>query len=277
MKKTGLFLILLMALFSCKQDRKKLLTGKWHVVAFENNLQKLIGKWNAVQLVNPGMDSTAKLNQLYIDTIGKNNDAATNIKLYGAANMDSVRRLLQIQFDSAKKMRDYGVKTTSFYFGENGLALLSFQGNIDSSAWYVDSLGFLILDDMNDATKGEKVRMEIVSVSDTALQLKFRDNGDYSIVTFHPEGDRTTKKEPEADTWFNFRPDGIVELIVDKETDTANWNLENDSIINIRSVVKTPDGEPMRWNILAIGNDNLTLKIIENSAISKLTFKREGK
>ena len=119
--------------------------------------------------------------------------------------------------------------------------------------------------------------MEIVSVSDTALQLKFRDNGDYSIVTFHPEGDRTTKKEPEDDTWFNFRPDGIVELIVDKETDTANWNLENDSIINIRSVVKTPDGEPMKWNILAIGNDNLTLKIIENSAISKLTFKREGK
>ncbi len=277
MKKTGLSLVLLMLLFSCKQDTKKLLSGKWHVVAFENNLQKLIGKWNAVHLTNPGMDSTAKLNQIYIDTLGKNNNAATNIQLYGTANMDSLKALLQVQFDSARKMRDYGVKSTSFYFGENGLAILSFQGNIDSSAWYIDSLGFLILDDLNSATKGEKVRMEIVSVSDTAMQLKFRDNGEYSVVTFHPEGERITKKEPEADTWFNFRNDGVVELTVDKETDTASWNLENDTVITVKSIIKTAEGEPMKWNILAIGQDNLTLKIIENSAISTLTFKREGK
>lgn len=278
MKNTPVYLLfLLMLLCSCKQDRKKLLTGKWHVVKFENNLQLIVGKWNAVQMANPELDSFFINGQNYIDTVGKKNDPATNIRLYGTANMDSMRIMLQKQFDSAKNMQNSGVTTTSFYFGDDGVAILSFHGTIDSSAWGIDSLGYLVFDDLNEASKGEKVRMEIIEVSDTVLKLKFRENNVYSIVTFHPDGVKERKNEPMVETYFNFREDSIAELTFNGKTDSARWYLENDSVINISSVIKNPDGEPMKWDILALDKDNLALKIVENSSISTLTFKRQGK
>ena len=194
-RKHGFILILILVLFSCRQDRTRLLTGKWKLTKFENNLELLIGKWDAVKLVNPELDSFFINGQKYIDTVGKNSDAATNIRLYGVANMDSMRMVLQKQFDSAKTLQYSSVASTSFVFMDNGLVVLSFHGNIDTSAWAIDNDGNLSLDDMNESSKGEKVKMEIMLLTDTALILKFRENNAYSIVTFHPDGVRVHKAE----------------------------------------------------------------------------------
>ena len=76
--------------------------------------EKIIGKWHAVKLENPGMDSFYASTQEYIDTIGKNNDAATNLELYSATNVDSIRQILQLQLDSAKKNQQEAVVNTMF-------------------------------------------------------------------------------------------------------------------------------------------------------------------
>jgi|GEM_PF-1164996 len=277
LKICGGLLCLLLMVAACKPDTAKLLTGKWRAVKFENNLEFLAGKWNAVSLSNPELDNFYINGQKFIDTVGKNNDAATNKRLYGTENMDSARMALQKKFDSAKNMQASGVKSTWFYFGEDGVAILSFQGAIDSSSWYVDSLGFLVLADRNDESKGDKVKMEILALSDTMMQLRFKEAGSYSVVTFHPDGPRKQVPPPMVETNFNFRKDNLAELTFNGEIDSVKWSLEGDSVISISNAAKGQDEEPMQWSILALTKDDLRLRIVENSSVSTLTFKREGK
>ena len=278
MRKNAIYLLLLLlVLFSCNRTRKSVLTGKWQIVKFENNLQMLVGKWDAVLLENPEMDSFFRNSQLYIDTVGKNNDAATNLRLYGVANMDSMRVILQRQYDSTKEMLYKPVANTSFLFRDDGVAILSFHGNIDSSHWNIDSLGELILDDLNDASSGDKVNLEIISITDTALKLRFRENNAYSIVTFHPEGSRESREQAIPNSYFLFRPDSIVLLSFNGSLDSNWYYRENDSLITVGNIEKKQAGTLFEWNIIALTDTGMRLRITENSSISTFTFRREGK
>lgn len=148
----------------------------------------LIGNWQAVKLENPSMDSFFSKSQLYIDTVGKGNDAATNFAIYGVTNMDSMRKVLQEQYDSAKMMQAYAVSNTFFNFRKDSIVVLSFNGNVDSSKWYLDESGGLVLDELNNTAAAEKIKMVIVALGDTVLKLRFEENGAKSTVTFHPTG-----------------------------------------------------------------------------------------
>lgn len=173
MKQTIFYLLLLIVvLASCKGNKE----------------QKIIGKWHAVHLENPEMDSFFINSQKYIDTIGKGNDDETNLMLYGVTNMDSLRHIMQSQYDSAVTMQLEAVTNTVFDFRADSVAILSFAGNVDSGKWYFEKEGILVLEEMSGDNAGEKVTMEIVSISDTALKLKFEENDAISTVTFHPEG-----------------------------------------------------------------------------------------
>jgi hypothetical protein len=59
---------------------------------------------------------------------------------------------------------------------------------MDSSRWYLDKDGALILNDLNAQSAQDKARMEIVELSADVLKLRFRENTASSVVTFHPEG-----------------------------------------------------------------------------------------
>jgi len=171
MKRVTICLLLLsLVVFSCKRKKRDMLIGTWH----------------AVKLENPDMDSFFINSQAYIDTVGKGHDAATNMQLYGVANMDSMRIILQRQYDSTKALQMNSVTNTVFKFRKDSVVILSFNGAVDSSKWYFDSDGALILDQLNSGG-GDKARLEIMALSDTALKLKFQENGSNSIVTFHPE------------------------------------------------------------------------------------------
>ncbi len=270
-------LLLMLVMFSCKHDKRKMLIGNWHVVKFENNLQMITGNWQAVKLENPEMDDFFRKSQLFIDTLGKANDAATNLRLYGSANMDSIRHALQVQYDSSLAIYSKPVTNTSFNFTDDGIAVLSFNGNVDTSTWYVDSSGALVLHDMNQANAGDHVKMEIISVSDSVLKLRFRENNSFSTVTFRHSGERAGKPEAIPDTWFNFRPDSVVQLTFGKDLDSSKWFMLNDSVIVLRSFDKNAAGDELRWGIMALSDNDLVLKIIENSSISTLTFLRVGK
>jgi len=175
MKITTIFLLLLSTVFfSCKQSAK----------------QKIIGKWHAVKLENPGMDSFFAGSQAYIDTIGKNNDPATNMALYGATNMDSMRQILQQQFDSAKTMQYNAVINTTFNFRNNGTVILAFSGSMDSSKWHINNEKEVILTQLNkqDGNPNDSVTMHLLAISDTVLKLQFDENNSPSTVTFRREG-----------------------------------------------------------------------------------------
>lgn len=145
----------------------------------------LVGTWHAVKLENPDMDSFFIRSQQYIDTVGRGNDTAGNRRLYGVTDMDSMRRVLQGQYDSARAMQLDAVNNTVFSFRKDSIVVLSFNGSIDSSKWYINDSGALVLDELNGYGTGDRVKMQIAALTDTMLKLKFSENGAISTVTFH--------------------------------------------------------------------------------------------
>jgi hypothetical protein len=167
----GLFVIA-MLFFACKQGGK----------------QTLIGSWHAVRLENPDMDSFFANSQKFIDTMGKSGNNEANLRTYGTTNMDSMRKSMQAQYDSVKNMQEGSLLRTVFHFRKDSVAILSFNGNTDSARWHVEN-NQLVLDDLNKETQGQKLHMDILSLTDTVLKLKFQENGASSTVTFYP-GDK---------------------------------------------------------------------------------------
>ena len=158
------------------------------IVSCKGKRQMLTGTWHAVKLENPDMDTFFINSQHYIDTIGKNNSEDANLQLYGVANVDSLRRVLQAQYDTAKAMQMNAVVNTVFSFRADSMAFLTFNGIPDSARWYMDKDDKLILDDLQGQGTGEKVNMEIVELTDVALKLRFKEDNAFSTVTFRREG-----------------------------------------------------------------------------------------
>ena len=171
MRNIILLLLIATTLFSCKRSKQEM----------------LIGTWQATLLINPQMDTMMMDGQTYIDTLGKSTNAADNLKLYGITNVDSMRHILQQQLDSIKDLQQQAVGNTQFKFRKDGVAVLTFSGNVDSTKWYFDDDGSLMLDEMKEKGAGDKIKMEILDLNDSILKLKFVENGSNSTVIFHSE------------------------------------------------------------------------------------------
>jgi hypothetical protein len=147
----------------------------------------IIGQWQAFHLQNAQMDSEMLTGQKFIDTVGTHTDAATNMQLYGVANMDSMRHIMQQQMDSMKIIQEEAIKNTVFNFRKDGMAILTFSGRTDSAKWHYDEEGNAIVLDIMQGQDDTKLDMEVAALSDTLLKLKFVENGSASTVTFHPK------------------------------------------------------------------------------------------
>lgn len=167
------FIVLLfpVVLLSCKRDKKDMLVRNWH----------------AVKLDNPQMEDMIAQQQNFIDTVGKTTTSASNMELYSTTNIDSLKTVLQSQLDTFKTLQQQALDNTWFNFKKNGMAILTFNGATDSTKWYFDDEGALILDEMQAQGAGDRLKMLVVQLNDTALKLRFTENNVNSIVTFHPE------------------------------------------------------------------------------------------
>ncbi|MCW3123533.1 MAG: hypothetical protein JWQ38_3025 [Flavipsychrobacter sp.] len=177
MKRTSLYLSLIcLALYSCKGN---------------GNKDMLLGTWHSQKIENPEIDLFFINSQKYIDTVGKANDVATNIALYGVANMDSMRKMLQLQFDSVKLMQAIADTQTVFRFEKDSVASLVFPDRTESGKWYFDIDGSLILEGATETGEKETSKVQIMTLDETTLKLKFvkveGDATDTSYVTFKKE------------------------------------------------------------------------------------------
>ena len=155
-------------LFSCKGDRKHLIARTWHVVKWEN----------------PYNDSFFTNAQAYIDTMGKGHDDATNIALYGVANMDSMRHILQAQYDSAKAIQTKAANETLFNFRKDGIAEVTIDGKVNTGKWIMDDANGLILEETGFGNPAGISKYNIVSLTEQQLVLRFYGENDSSTVTF---------------------------------------------------------------------------------------------
>jgi hypothetical protein len=176
MKKTITLLLLATCLFACKRKKEDI----------------IINTWQAVSMQNPTMDTIIMQQQMFIDTVGKNTDAAANLESYGTSNMDSFKKEMQTQLDSFKIMQENAIKSTEFQFlkgdKKGGKAIINLGGgDVDSCKWYFDDEGALVLDEMKLKGAGDKIKMEIVTLNDTIMTLRLNEQGSKSTVTFKPK------------------------------------------------------------------------------------------
>ncbi len=157
------------------------------VACKQNKKDMLLGSWRGVKLENPGMDSFFRQSQNYIDTLGKNGNPVTNMELYGSTNVDSLRKGLQIEFDSSKKIQMKAVLNTIFNFRKDSIVAISFNGLPDTSKWYIDVAGALQMEEMTGQGKNTKTQMDIVELTSSELKLRFQEDSMYSTVTFKRE------------------------------------------------------------------------------------------
>ncbi len=162
--------VLALFLFSCKQTKTDMVRGSWKGTKFEN----------------PDMQDFFKESQHYIDTLGSSKDARINWELYGVTNMDSLKKELQNQHDSAQSMQMNAVLKTIFNFKKDSVAIVSFNGSLDTSKWYLKG-DTLVMIEMTGPEQGMNTQMQILSVSETEMKLKFEMDSSYSTVTFVKE------------------------------------------------------------------------------------------
>lgn len=173
MKKLTLYFLLPALIFgaeACKKSKKDLLSKKWQ----------------ATSLSSPQMDRVIAEQEHFIDTFGINTDPGMYDSLYGTRNIDSLRISLQSQLKDYKAMQEHALKNTWFDFRKDGTVVMNFSGQSDSTKWYFDDKNELILDEMKLKGTGEKIRMIVEKLEDTALILQFNEGGMSSSITFHP-------------------------------------------------------------------------------------------
>lgn len=163
-------LLALTVMTACKQSKKDMITGKWQAVKYEN----------------PEMDAFFEETGHYIDTLGSNGNAATNIELYGSNNIDSVRKAMREKRDSVMLMQNASVKNTTFEFTKPDLVVINFNGRIDSGKWTFkkEDGSQLEMEELNGPDKGTKIQIDVLTLKTDSLKLKIDQENTSSMVTF---------------------------------------------------------------------------------------------
>lgn len=147
---------------------------------------ELVGKWQAISLENTKLKEMMDMQTAFLDTFGQNNTDEQNIAIYGFSNIDSARENLKQEMVDYMAMQDHAVKNTWFEFRKDGVVIMNFSGQVDTSKWQVNNEGMLVLDETKDAESTEKLKLEILSLTDTMLKLQMSEQGMSSTVIFKP-------------------------------------------------------------------------------------------
>ncbi len=165
-----LYFIFILLLFSCNNTERKLI-GTWHVV-----------KWD-----NPYNDSFFRNTKNFIDTIGKGHDDALNIQIYGVANMDSMRNILQKQYDSAKMAQENVSMKTVLNLKKDGVAEITTGDETKEGKWLIDKENALIIEEAGFGNPQGITKCRILELTGKKLMLRFYQENDSTTITFEPE------------------------------------------------------------------------------------------
>ena len=147
--------------------------------------QKIVGAWQEVRVINPKMDEAIEQQRVFADTVGTSTDSIENFRIYGTTNIDSFKTQAKADLDSFLKNQYFAIRATIFEFKQDGTMYLHSLDGIDTAKWAIDDDGALILN-QEGKTEGNKIRMELVEVSDTLLQLKYKEQYLESTAVFKP-------------------------------------------------------------------------------------------
>jgi hypothetical protein len=161
-------LVALAGLSSCKQSKEDMISRKWQEIANENEER----------------DKAVKAQLQLIDTMGRSTTPEQNMALYGVANADSLRPILKENLDSFLAMQKREVEQTQFEFKKNGVVYLINGDHRDSANWNFEKDGKLALDEKKLKGTGEKMLIDVLTLTKNELKLKFTNGQSSASATF---------------------------------------------------------------------------------------------
>lgn len=169
-KKTIISIVLVLLITACNNETDK--------------KTQLVGEWQAFQLENPKLQEMMDEQTAFLDTFGRNSSDQQNIEVYGFSNIDSARDVLKQEMVEYMAMQDHAVKNTKFNFREDGLVIMDFSGQVDSTRWSLSEQGNLVLEPTGD--DDQQISMEVLYLTDSILKLQLNEQGMSSTVIFKP-------------------------------------------------------------------------------------------
>ena len=148
--------------------------------------EELIGLWQETAVINPQLDQTIRDQAAFSDSVGRSTDADANLALYGTSDIDSFRIELKNNLDAYRKAQSEAVNATKFDFRKGGIMYIHSGDGLDSSNWYLDEDGALVLDEAKLKGTGSKISMQILDLSDTSLKLQYTEKFLSSTAVFKP-------------------------------------------------------------------------------------------
>ena len=157
MKITRTALLLCLLLAACSPSRKK----------------QIIGLWQEVKVINPQLDSAIFVQRIFMDTVGREMDSMAIQSHYHTDNIDTFKANMNAQLTEYLRAQTHAINATWFEFHRDGLVYLHSDTGLDSAKYYFDDDGALMLDEAALKGGGSKLRMEVLMLNDTGLQLKY--------------------------------------------------------------------------------------------------------
>jgi hypothetical protein len=146
----------------------------------ESSKALLCKKWKTVSIQNRKMDEEIAFMKTYIDTLG-----AQDPELGKNINLDSVKLMLNADFQQSMKEQQIALENTIMEFKSNGVSYTTSIDGLDSAMYTVEGQ-FIKFDEAKLKGHGETMTFEILKLDQDTLRVKLIDYGDTSIATMVP-------------------------------------------------------------------------------------------
>ncbi len=150
------------------------------VACKESSKDILCKKWKTISIQNKKMDEEIAFMKTYIDTLG-----AQDPELGKTINLDSVKMMLNAEFQQSMKDQQTALENTIMEFKTNGVSYTTSIDGLDSAMYSIEGQ-FIKFDEAKLKGHGETMTFEILKLDNDTLRVKLIDYGDTSIATMVP-------------------------------------------------------------------------------------------
>jgi hypothetical protein len=149
--------------------------------------EQIIRKWRSVAVESPGLDEQLALYRAFLDTVGQSTTPEQNLELYQTTNIDSFKNVEKMKIEAVLAEQDTTIKNTFLDFHKDGTVTAAFGDAPETLYWYFDEEGNLALDETKTRGENNRIKMHLVKLEDTVLQLSYSQGDQTSTATFRPE------------------------------------------------------------------------------------------
>ncbi len=158
----------------------------------DSTRSRITGSWQGTTMRNEAMEEMVTAQKALLDTLGNNTQPGEWLALYGTSNLDSFKREGYKSLEALQVHLKESATKTNFNFRPDSIAILTFEGALDSARWSLEGDTLLVLNEIaqNGVASNPPMRMSLKTLTKDSLTLIFAEREANSIMNFRRAGDK---------------------------------------------------------------------------------------